>query len=316
MTYYKIAAHELSITNLEEKTMNAKERYFWDLNGHLVIPNVLTPEEVKAANDALDYLADRCADGTDEESDFLRETAQPRWDGDTLVRTRNNAPFLLKLKSPYCDPFRKMIVHAQIVSRLQVMCGKGFRLDHGPQFIGGLKGTLRHALHGAGEPHRPYVSYHNQNGHTHVGGVTVTYNLADAGPDDGGFACVPGSHKSRYPMPDGVRTMENDMGVVAKPNVKAGDVLFFMDGAQTHGARPWMADHGRRAILIKYASRTVTRQGASLDCLQPEKYWDIDIVDGMTPEQRAVMYGPASAPRTSDLKLNIDEKGNVYVDNA
>ena len=37
--------------------MTSKERYFWDLNGHLIFRNALTKEQVQAANDALDYLA-------------------------------------------------------------------------------------------------------------------------------------------------------------------------------------------------------------------------------------------------------------------
>ena len=218
------------------------------------------------------------------------------------------------LKSPYCDPFRQMIVHPQVVARLQVMCGKGFRLDHGPQYIGGLRGTPNHTLHGAGEPHKPYVAYQHQNGQPYVGGVTVTYVLADSGPDDGGFACIPGSHKSRYPMPKGVSHMTDERDVVAKPAVKAGDVIFFMDGAQSHGARAWSADHPRRAILIKFASRTATRQGAPIDHIAPETYWDQNIVDGMTAEQRAVMFGPASAPRTDELYLDITDDGKVLVD--
>ena len=48
----------------KDTLMTDKERYYWDLNGHLVVRNVLTPKEVKAANDAIDYLADRCANGT------------------------------------------------------------------------------------------------------------------------------------------------------------------------------------------------------------------------------------------------------------
>jgi hypothetical protein len=89
--------------------MTRKDRYFWDLNGHLILRNALTKEQVRAANDALDYLADRCANGTDEELDFLRESAQPRWTGDVLTRTRNNIPYLLQLAEPYCQPFRLMI---------------------------------------------------------------------------------------------------------------------------------------------------------------------------------------------------------------
>lgn len=33
----------------------------------------------------------------------------------------------------------------------------------------------------------------------------------------------------------------------------------------------------------------------------------------MTPEQRAVMFGPASAPRTEACRLDIDESGTVSV---
>ena len=233
--------------------------------------------------------------------------------GTTLTRTSNNIPFLLRLTAPHCDPFRKMIVHPEIISRLRVMCGQGFRLDHGPQFVGGLPGITNHSLHGAGEPHRDVVAYNHSSGQTYVGGVTVAYALHDAWEGEGGFACVPGSHKSKFPMPAGVRDFSDEMGVVEKPNVRAGDVVFFMDGAQTHGARAWRAKHDRRAILIKYASRTATRQGASLQCVDPDVYWDTPIVQGMTPEQRAVMFGPASAPRTEACRLDIDESGTVSV---
>jgi len=293
--------------------MNKNERYFWDVAGHLIVKNVLTKTQVTAANAALDYLADRCANGKDAESDFLRESAQPRWTGDILTRTRNTVPFLLQMAEPHCQPFRTMISHPRVLSDLREMCGKGFRLDHGPQFIGGLAGNPNHTLHGSGNPHKPYVAYRHQNGEPYVGGVTVTYALADSGEEDGGFACVPGSHKSRYAMPGTVSNFEEDMGVVAKPNVKAGDVIYFMDGAQTHGARSWRAAHPRRAILIKYASRTSTRQGASISCITPDTYWDTSIVDGMPDAQRAVMYGPASAPRTDGCYLGVDETGTVFV---
>ena len=52
--------------------MTARERSYWDLVGHLVVPNVLTASEVAEANEALDYLDDRLQNGTDEASDLLR----------------------------------------------------------------------------------------------------------------------------------------------------------------------------------------------------------------------------------------------------
>lgn len=70
-------------------------------------------------------------------------------------------------------------------------------------------------------------------------------------------------------MPSGVRTVDDDMGVIEQP----GDVLFFMDGAQTHGTLPWNADHDRRSVLYKYAGRTATRSGRSARLAPPEIYW-------------------------------------------
>ena len=284
--------------------MNANERYFWDVTGYLVIKNVLSTEELSAANEAIDYCADRIGQAEDNkgagESTFLRGTG-PRW----LHGTN-----LLNINPPHCDPFRRMLVHPTVVSRLNLMCGKGFRLDHGPQFNNAVKGTAGLTLHGSGDPHKPYVAYHHQNGNLHCAGVTVTWNLTDAPAGGGGFVCVPGSHKSKFPMPDGVRTCDKEMGTVVQPEMDAGDILFFMDGAQTHGTHPWQNEHQRRSVLFKYASRTASRGGAR-PYYEPETYWNKEIVIEMTPEQRAVMFGPTSAPRTEDTYLTVDEDGIV-----
>ncbi|MCZ6635951.1 MAG: phytanoyl-CoA dioxygenase family protein, partial [bacterium] len=221
---------------------------------------------------------------------------------------------LLDIEKPHCDIFRRMLVHPAIVSRLNIMCGKGFRLDHGPQFIGGVKGTSGHALHGSGAPHKPYVAYHHQNGNMHCAGVTVSWQLADVPEGKGGFACVPGSHKSDFEVPEGVWTVDSDMGASINPGARAGDVVFFMDGAQTHGTYPWQNDHERRSILYKFASRTAIRTGISVQIAPPEIYWDEEIVDGMTNEQRAVMYGPCSGHGGLVPSLDITEAGEVVVE--
>ena len=85
-----------------------------------------------------------------------------------------------------------------------------------------------------------------------------------------------------------------------------------MDGAQTHGTLPWKGDAPRRSALYKYASRTTTRSGVSIKLAAPEVYWDEAIVEGMTPEQRAVMYGPCSSI-AKGLHLQVDADGNVVL---
>ncbi len=287
--------------------MDKHELYFWDLTGYLLIRNALTPDELAAANEAIDYCLDKIPAG---------KPGQGARGSKALAGSTGRLEMhgLLQLPNPYCEPFRKMIAHPAVVMRLNVMCGKGFRLDHGPLVIAGVKGTEGLTLHGSGEPHKPYVAYHHQNGGTYCGGVTVTWQLTDVNAGDGGFVCVPGSHKSQYPIPDGVRTSDDDMGVVAQPAMKAGDVLFFMDGAQTHGTHPWQSESPRRSILIKYAARDSVRGVPRRELFLPEVWWDEKIVNGMTEEQRAVLCGPGVHHGGIVKALAVNEDGTVRVE--
>lgn len=283
--------------------MDAKERYFWDLTGYLVAKAVLSPDEVALANEIVDRYSNRIRVGgsTARDSNAFAGTGRPM------------LPGILEFEKPDCDPFRNMLAHPAVASRLNVMCGKGFRLDHGPMFIVSVKGTAGHTMHGNGDPHRPHVAYHHQNGTTYVGGVTVAWQLHDCKENQGGFACVSGSHKANFPMPRGVSTGDDDMGLIGQPVVEAGDVVFFMDSAQSHGATPWKLDTTRRSILFKYAGRTSARAG--LHFSSPEAYWDEEIVDDMTEEEKAVMWGPYSNHRGEVPLLNVDENGAVYIEN-
>jgi hypothetical protein len=145
--------------------MDAKERYFWDLTGHLIVPQVLSPDEVKAANDAIDHYTQEILKKEDDNN----LPGKPQVQADTVVRTSNQHPYFLEMPQPHSDPFRKMLVHPQIVSRLNAMCDRGFRLDHGPELIGHVKGVQGLRLHGSGERHKPYVAYHNQKRHRRTG---------------------------------------------------------------------------------------------------------------------------------------------------
>jgi hypothetical protein len=154
------------------------------------------------------------------------------------------------------------------------------------------------------------VAYKHQDSEPYCGGVTVTWNLTDCPAGKGGFVGVLGSHKSDFPMPPSVRDCTDDLGAAVNPEIRAGDVLFFMDGAQTHGTHPWQNDWERRSVLFKYASRTSIR-GDSARCVAPETYWDRETVSEMTPQERAVMFGPCSAPNRKDMNLRVREDGSV-----
>ena len=284
--------------------MDARERYFWDLTGYLVVKGVLSKEEVARANDIVDRYWNRVEVGgsTARESIAFAGTGRPM------------LPGILEFPKPDCEPFREMLAHPVLVKYLNVMCDKGFRLDHGPMFIVSNKGTAGHTMHGNGEPHRPHVAYHHQNGEPWVGGVTVAWQLHDCKEGMGGFACVPSSHKAMFPMPKGVHTGDDDMGLIKQPVVEAGDVVFFMDSAQAHGATPWKLDTTRRSILFKYTARTCVRSGLAREVSPPEIYWDREIVEDMTPEQLSVMYGPYSNHQGRVPFLEVGDDGVVRIE--
>jgi len=255
------------------------EFYFWDLCGYLVLRNVLEKDNLELANEAIDRFEDQIVVGNElaNGSKSLAGTGRPLLGG------------LLQLPEPYNQPFIRMVSHPAIVHRLTWMGGSGFRCG-GPTAFCSVKGTSGHSLHDANEPLNPGRGYVFQNGRSYCEAVTVTWQLRDVTENDGGFACVPGSHKAQYRMPRGIRTCDEPMGLVAHPVMNAGDVLFFMDGAQTHGALAWTGDVARRGILTKYSSKNFNRSGG--DMVHPENRWHPEAIDGMTDEQLSVMRGP------------------------
>lgn len=88
--------------------MDQRERYFWDLTGYLVVPGVLTAEEIDEANQAIDYIKQWVETGEDgagaRDSSFLQGTGSRWYQGDNL----------LNLPKPHCEPFRKLLAHPAV----------------------------------------------------------------------------------------------------------------------------------------------------------------------------------------------------------
>jgi len=103
--------------------LDAQERYFWDLTGYLIVRNVLSPEQITAADAALDYCH---AEG------IVRQAEPDSGAGDSQRlrgsghRTISSSQTLFTLPHPHCEPFRRMLAHPAIVGRLNVMCGRAF----------------------------------------------------------------------------------------------------------------------------------------------------------------------------------------------
>jgi ectoine hydroxylase-related dioxygenase (phytanoyl-CoA dioxygenase family) len=260
--------------------MNEIERYLFDLNGYLVLKNVLTPGEVALCNKGIDQHADEVQIRAPEYS-----LAQ---DSRTLNGShgRGELSGFLKWPSPWCEPFRKMLAHPRIVNCLNEILGPGFRVDHGPGLFVTDKGTEGHVLHGSSGPgFDPHQYYIFKNGKMHNGLTVVEWPLADVGPDDGGLCVIPGSHKSNLACPTEIRKWEECRDTVRPIVCEAGDVVIFTE-ALTHGTLPWRADHDRRAALCKYSPGNMSYGKHYLDS------WKESVPDGLTADQQAVFEPP------------------------
>ena len=242
--------HHPSIYTRDEACgIDEKEFYYWDLCGHLVLPGVMDAGWLAAANEAVDAHANPNPGKGGSAAGHSKRLA-----GTGGHRSSLGNPW--KLPAPHGEPFQRMIADPALVQRLNWMMGSGYEATLCTSFLFG-KGSSGHLLHAGGGPPRVGAHYRQQNGRVYAEFLNVAWQLRDVTAADGGFVCIPGSHKTRYRAPDCVLTCEEELGLVRHVEAKAGDVLLFLASAQTHGAYPWTGEQDRRAIFFQYKSRSL-----------------------------------------------------------
>ena len=238
--------------------MNDHDRYLFDLQGYVTIPNAIDAETVAALNAILDQ---KIADETPPDA--------------TTHRFVN----LLDWGQPYID----LLDPPKIVPFLEAILGSRFRLDHTYLDIirGGLS-PIGATLHGGAMPFNPVQYFHYSNGEFHNGLSVVAFNLADVNPGDGGFACVPGSHKSNLPFPDEWKDLTDEHETVKRVTGPSRYGHHLHRGANP---RPPAVDRRPRAThdLLQVQPNPLAWWG---------EYPTPAGLDGLTERQRAILEGP------------------------
>jgi len=253
--------------------MTNEEKFLVDLQGYLVIKNVLTPEEVAELNAIMDE----------------QFPAPPDYRGGRRSVSR---------VSKWGKPYQALIDHPNLLSYLVELMGPKFRLDHDYCIL--MKRSededANHGggLHGGEVDRAPDHWYKYRDGLIRNGLSVFSFCLSDVGAGDGGFSCIPGSHKSNFYqfIPREVRSFERPAHYVAQPAAEAGDVIFFTE-ALVHGTKPWIADHERRSILYKYSP------GHSA---WNQNYYDLEEFEGLTDQQKRILAPPSVGRRPDSLE--------------
>jgi hypothetical protein len=200
-----------------------RERYGFDVRGFLVRRGVLNAKQLAELNRAWDALGLRPPG---------RDVPSQRFTGHL----------------PHHAAFRALLDHPAVFDVVLELCGDGLRLDHTDGIVM-APGTSGLGLHGGATPFDPAQFYVAEGARLHCGLVAALWSLVGSGPGDGGFACVPGSHKAAFALPRDVDVRSPE---VMEVPLGPGDVVIFTE-ALTHGTLPWQASHERRILAYKYS---------------------------------------------------------------
>ncbi|MBV8979619.1 MAG: phytanoyl-CoA dioxygenase family protein [Acidimicrobiia bacterium] len=237
--------------------LTAQQRYFFDVHGYLVLDGVLPRRDV-------------------EHLDAMVEAQRLLPAGPDIGSQRFGDEFLR------WDPlFRTLLDHPTVLPILRELLGDHLRLDHA-YGIRMSPGTSGLGLHGGGTPFDPSQYYVHRGGRMYSGLTTVTWTLVDSAPGQGGFGCIPGSHKADEHLPP-----EIPAEWVREVPLPAGSVLVFTE-ALTHCTIPWTAPYERRAVLFKYSPGHL----AWNQYKEPHRaLWRL-----LTSQQRRLFQPPSVAP--------------------
>jgi hypothetical protein len=260
--------------------MNEEEKYLFDLNGYLVIKDVLASDEIALCNQSVDQHTDQIRERVDELS--LSGGSEPL----KGITGRGDLGGMLGWEKPWSQPFRELLAHPKIVPYLNEILGVGFRMDHNPGLITMRKGAEGHVFHGSSgpsfDPHQYYVF---KNGKIHCGLTVVAWQFSDVNPDDGGLCLIPGSHKCNFSCPQPMKHHQKYQEHIRQITCKAGDVVIFTE-AVTHGTLPWKAGHQRRSLLFRYSPGNL----AYARSYYPS--WPEPSLQDLTAEQLSVLEPP------------------------
>mmetsp|Transcript_23838 Transcript_23838/g.35494 ORF Transcript_23838/g.35494 Transcript_23838/m.35494 type:complete len:437 (-) Transcript_23838:119-1429(-) len=298
--------------------MSEAERYLFDLNGYIIIRDVLTPDQIAAAHAAIDA---HLTDAIPRSDPTLRNAVE----GSPMYGSgppRLDLGGIFEWGSAESEVFKSILAHPRLVPLFHGLLGKGYRLDHIPFVLMNNKGGEGFQLHGGtvdcvSGDYNHNLAYTCHNGSIRSSLLGCNVMLVDHNPGDGGFCVVPGSHKSNFKMPEGMVDGINHSEYIQQPATKAGDVVLFSEGT-VHGAMGWQSDIQRRCALYRFAPATCgygrsyfSPDGVGGATTAPSSCtWPLKFYDDLNDAQLAVLE-PPYANRLD--RPNIREDGSVEI---
>ncbi|MFW5682415.1 MAG: phytanoyl-CoA dioxygenase family protein [Phycisphaeraceae bacterium] len=262
-----------------------RDKYFFDLNGFLVLKGAIDKDHLAQINARLDeFLA---MDPPIKPNEWIGAVHGHNYTG--------NEGLNLQQIYEAGEPFERLIDHPAWIDKAKHFVGgqDNFDAHHGPLFIDENFASIRGpgeaiGMHSGGEKLVKRCQYRYENGQFSCGQVNALMAFNDVGPGDGATMVIPGSHKANFEHPQlqwasmqaGKSSMDEVEGAV-EAHLEAGDVLLFVD-AIMHGSAARVNEGQRRIAVYRYGpSWGMFRSG-----YRPSQ----ELLDRLTPERRAIVW--------------------------
>ncbi len=265
--------------------VTSREEYFFDLNGFVVLKNVLTPSHIAEMNAILDEIT------------HLDPPLGPgEWYGYVHAHSYGGEEGI-NLQQIYeaGEPFERLIDYPGWFAKIMHFVGgeRTFDCMHGPLFIDESFANLRGpgdaiGLHSGGNIGVKRNQFRYFNGRFQCGQVNVLMALTDIGPGDGATMVVPASHKANFEHPDlkthgmkhgEARSVDGVDGAI-EVHLEAGDAIVFVD-AICHGSAKRVNPGERRIVVYRY--------GPSWGNFRHPYHASNELLDRLTPRQRSIV---------------------------
>ena len=244
--------------------MTDEQRYLFDLQGYIVLKNVVSPETVAAVNQVLDRI------------EQLPEDALPH--GVTHGKPRSPEELYLS-NMVEADPiFHDFIDHPAVIPIISEITLGLYRLNHAYAIYRWGGGYTY--MHMQNTPLHPKATYHCLNGEMFSLTSKAVFPMMNHNAEDGCFAAIPGSHKANFVRPFGNHPDENPglVPIEAQP----GDCIIFTE-ALTHGSMVNTSAKPRRTLYYCYSV------GYMPDWSKFGLQFTDGFLDTLTPRQREIV---------------------------
>jgi ectoine hydroxylase-related dioxygenase (phytanoyl-CoA dioxygenase family) len=210
--------------------------YEFDLNGFVVLKKIINLKKIRKMNQVLENI----------------EKSKPQDLPHNVFfgKKKNDKEAYISNVLEINKDFEDLALNQQVLKLIKRTTLGMFRLNHAVAMTKYKKGTYTY-LHMGNLPMHPKVFYMVKNGKIFSNITKVLFPLSNNKEKDGGFAVIPGSHKSNFLRPYDNHP-KNNLNLLRYVKASPGDAIIFTE-ALAHGSLVNNTNKIRRILSYCYS---------------------------------------------------------------